>query len=150
MNESPASHLHDSLDDPPICHACRFTNIPVKEYSEGGKTFDLCEICANTDIGNSKFYPSMSPGIDKILHTMGWIANHIMTEIKAAKVVETKSLKERRLPVENPNGITIPELQKWLNAFSDGEVWIGQNGLSNQVHSLYELNDGSVILGTNS
>lgn len=139
MIESPA---HDAL----MCSACRFSNAPLKSYSEGGKTFDLCEICADTDIGNSKFYPSMTPGVDKILHTIGWIANHIIAEIKSAKSEGKKS----RLPIENSNGITIPELQNWLSAFSDGEVWIGQDGLSNQVHYLSELGDGSIILQTNS
>ena len=53
-----------------------------------------------------------------------------------------------RKPIEERNGITIKILREWLAAFpDDGEVWIGDVGaLSSQVHCLYEVGDGSVML----
>lgn len=59
---------------------------------------------------------------------------------------------KNRLPIENENGITIKQLIDYLSNFpDDGEIWIGTaKGLSNQVHQLCELGDGSIILCSNS
>ena len=48
----------------------------------------------------------------------------------------------------NDNGITVGELKNWLEQFNDdGGVWIEiENGLSNEVVELWELNNQDILL----
>lgn len=57
-------------------------------------------------------------------------------------------------PIENRNGITIKELRQWLallpEASDDDEkptIWLDDDGISNQIVSLYASSAGDVFLG---
>jgi len=67
------------------CESCK-SDLPSKLYTYPGpgkqEPAFFCEICADSHIGDSYFYPSQYQGQGAILRTIGKIVNILMQQIK--------------------------------------------------------------------
>jgi len=56
-------------------------------------------------------------------------------------------MKRNPIRLYNKDAITVAQLRTWLEQFPDnGEIWVSLRGLSNPVKTVWELNNGSVIM----
>lgn len=84
------------------CDGCGFEDPVggVASYENRGRNAVLCEICANSNIGNRLFYPDLFKGDDAALKAIGYVGNFLLKEIHALKQVDSATKEES--PINNP------------------------------------------------
>jgi len=69
------------------CHCCGYTDIELIRWTNpDGQPGYFCQICASTFLSDCITYPARYTGNEyRLFASLGWIANHILKEIRSLK-----------------------------------------------------------------